>query len=165
MVEYCSNQIYLTASSTDSIDFVWSATPSFITSINTDSFLINSPGTYYVSVSANGCYKVGEVNAQLDSDCCSDKKIIVPNAFSPNGDLINDYFEILDNNQIVNEFDLQIFNRWGQKVFQSNNINLKWDGYFKGKLQPSSVFDYHLTVGCLGRDQHFFKKGDVTLIR
>ena len=165
LVEYCSNQFYLTASSNDSIDFVWSATPSFITSVNTDSFLINSPGTYYVSVNANGCYKVGEINAQFDSDCCTDKKIIVPNAFSPNGDLINDYFEIQDNNQIVNEFELQIFNRWGQKVFQSNNINLKWDGYFKGKPQPSSVFDYHLTVGCLGGDQHFFKKGDVTLIR
>ena len=165
LVQFCSAQHFLTASSSDSTNFIWTSSPNGIFSTVTDTFIIFSPGTYYVSVFANGCRKTGEIQAQYDPDCCSDEKIEVPNAFSPNGDLINDYFEIKDDQLIIKEFNLKIFNRWGQKIFQSSNLDLKWDGYFEGQLQPSSVFDYFLTVSCRYGDRKFFKKGNITLIR
>jgi gliding motility-associated-like protein len=61
--------------------------------------------------------------------------------------------------------ELSIFNRWGQKVFYTNDKDESWNGYFNGKLQPSSVFDYHLNIECIGGQNSFFKKGNITLIR
>jgi gliding motility-associated-like protein len=97
--------------------------------------------------------------------CCSEDNILIPNAFTPNGDLINEKFRIQDELNIVQNLELSIFNRWGQKVFFADNKSQSWDGYFKGDLQPSSVFDYHLLIECIGSEKSFFKKGNITLIR
>ena len=165
LVEYCSNEVYLVASTNDDADIYWSSSPSFINNEQTDSFLINTPGDFFVMVSANGCTRIGEVTARIEEDCCTADKIIVPNAFSPNGDLINDYFEIKDPELLIADIDLMVFNRLGQKVFSSTDLNLKWDGFFKGSLQPSSVFDYYLEAKCTIGDQRFISKGNITLIR
>jgi gliding motility-associated-like protein len=165
LLEYCSNEVYLIASSTDDADLYWSNSLSFINNQQTDSFLINTPGDYYVQVSANGCTRIGKVNARIVDDCCTADKIIVPNAFSPNGDLINDYFEIKDPELLIAEIDIMIYNRLGQMVFSSSDLNLKWDGYFKGSLLPSSVFDYYLKAQCTFSDQRFNSKGNITLVR
>ena len=165
LVEYCSNQVYLIASSSDSVDLYWSSSPSFINNELTDSFLITTPGDYYVMVSANGCTRVGEITARIEDDCCTADKIIVPNAFSPNGDLVNDYFEIKDPELLIAEIDIMVFNRLGQKVFSSTDLDLKWNGFFKGSLLPSSVFDYYLQAKCTIGDQSFNSKGNITLIR
>ena len=97
--------------------------------------------------------------------CCSEDNILIPNAFTPNGDLLNEKFRIIDELNIVQDFELNIFNRWGQKVFYTQDKKESWDGYFKGQLQPSSVFDYHLSIGCIGGQYSFFKKGNISLIR
>ena len=165
LVEYCSNETYLIASSLDNTDLVWSSNPSFVTSEITDSFLINAPGDYYVQATANGCTRIGEVTAKIEDDCCSSDKIEIPNAFSPNGDLINDYFEINDPQLLIAEIDIMIYNRLGQKVFHITEIDQKWDGFFKGKKQASAVFDYYLEAQCTFGNQKFDSKGNITLIR
>ena len=102
----------------------------------------------------------------LSPDCCTEEKITIPNAFSPNQDGQNDLYLITDEEaKIIETLDLQIFNRWGQKVFETNDKTRGWDGYFQGKLLNTAVFDYHLTIGCIGGEKTFFKKGDITLIR
>lgn len=165
LVEYCSNQTYLIASTNDDTDLLWSSSPTFINSEQTDSFLIYTPGDYYIMVNANGCSRIGEITAKIEDDCCTEDKIIVPNAFSPNGDLINDYFEVIDPELLIAEMDIIIYNRLGQKVFSTSNLNFKWDGYFNGALQPSSVFDYYLKAKCTVGNQSFNSKGNITLIR
>ena len=165
LLEYCSNEVYLIASTTDDADLYWSNSLTFINNQQTDSFLINTPGDYYVQVSANGCTRIGKVTARIVDDCCTADKIIVPNAFSPNGDLINDYFEIKDPELLIAEIDIMVYNRLGQMVFSSSDLNLKWDGYFKGSLLPSSVFDYYLKAQCTFSDQRFNSKGNITLVR
>ena len=87
------------------------------------------------------------------------RKITIPNAFSPNQDGQNDLYLITDEEaKIIETLDLQIFNRWGQKVFETNDKTRGWDGYFQGKLLNTAVFDYHLTIGCIGGERPFLRK-------
>lgn len=76
---------------------------------------------------------------------CS-KRIFIPNAFTPNGDGINDYFEIfVENYSSIKVLELQIFNRWGERVFYSiDPLNSLWDGRFGGKKLNSGSFVWRL---------------------
>jgi gliding motility-associated-like protein len=97
----------------------------------------------------------------------------VPNAFtpSPNGPTggqsgsgtFNDVF--LPITRGVEEFNMQIFDRWGTLIFESTNQNIGWDGYDKnGKLMPAGVYVFKLTLR-LSDGQRTTQIGDVTLIR
>lgn len=68
--------------------------------------------------------------------------LYIPNAFTPNGDGINDFFgpEAID----VSRYSLKIFNRWGEIIFTSNNLKNSWDGTFKGKTVQNDVYVYQL---------------------
>ena len=59
---------------------------------------------------------------------------------------------------------LIIYNRWGEKVFESKNQSIGWDGTFKGKLLDPDVYAYYLTVNCIGGEV-FTEQGNVTLLR
>ena len=65
---------------------------------------------------------------------------------------------------LVIEFNLQIFNRFGQVVFQTNDINEKWGGFYDGELLFPQVFDYFIEITCAG-EINLFKKGNITLIK
>jgi gliding motility-associated-like protein len=68
-------------------------------------------------------------------------RFVVPNAFSPNGDGKNDCFGIARwGDAKVEEF--AVFNRWGQKLFSTNNPAICWDGRFNGQLQPAGAYAY-----------------------
>ena len=90
-------------------------------------------------------------------------KPVVPNAFSPNSDGINDFLSPLNINADV-DFLFIVFNRWGQKIFETQNINEPWDGSFKNQQQQMGVyiwyFQYQLPNQPLKQ-----MKGDVTLVR
>ncbi|MDP1747662.1 MAG: gliding motility-associated C-terminal domain-containing protein, partial [Bacteroidota bacterium] len=68
--------------------------------------------------------------------------IYVPEAFTPNGDNINDVFYVVGNG--LKEFKLFIFNRWGEEIFESDDINLGWDGKVQDKLVPQGVYTYRI---------------------
>src|SRR5690606_28831428 len=86
-----------------------------------------------------------------------------PNAFSPNGDGNNDCYSLMLP-IIPLEYELMIFNRWGNKVFATNNINECWDGNYKGAAQPGGVYVYYykLTSTDCGEVSN---KGNITLVR
>ena len=163
--EICGQQIILTAKSGELAQIIWSVNADFDNAKVQDSLIVNSIGTYYVKAIENACEKTASVDVVLEESCCSEENIIVPNAFTPNGDLLNETFRVKDELKIIQDFELNIFNRWGQKVYYTNNKTDGWNGFFKGELQPSSVFDYHLTIGCIGGEKSFFKKGNISLIR
>jgi len=86
----------------------------------------------------------------------------LPNAFSPNGDGINDEFSVIG--EFVSDFHLQVFNRWGQLVFESMDIGQGWDGTFMGEQQPMGV--YSVVARGVGLDgAPIIKTGSVTLMR
>ena len=86
----------------------------------------------------------------------------IPNAFSPNGDGNNDILFVRGKN--IQEINLAIYDRWGQRVFQTNNINEGWDGMYNGEKLENAVFVYYLTVTYADRKTEV-KKGNVSLIR
>ncbi|MGN6569696.1 MAG: gliding motility-associated C-terminal domain-containing protein [Flavipsychrobacter sp.] len=95
--------------------------------------------------------------------------ISVPNAFSPNNDGINDEFKPVLMCPLK-KYDLKIFNRWGQEVFHSQDVNYGWDGKYKGELMgglvDKSVFVYiiELTEDSSGTEKTLLK-GNITVIR
>lgn len=99
--------------------------------------------------------KVFEVN-------CGDPDIFIPSAFTPNQDMSNDVLYVRGSN--VKSIDFQLYNRWGEQVFETQDINIGWDGTYKGREVDPGVFVYSLKAVCFD-DQEYFTKGDVTLIR
>jgi gliding motility-associated-like protein len=88
----------------------------------------------------------------------------VPNAFTPNGDGINDLWEIYGNKKSWLFVEVNVFDRWGEKVFESNDINFAWDGKFKGTLMEPNVYVYVLKVTFVD-DYTASNKGTVTIVR
>jgi gliding motility-associated-like protein len=72
-----------------------------------------------------------------------------PTAFSPNGDGVNDYFEI--NGGPVKNLELSIYNRWGEKIYESIGSKSKWDGKYKGEYVNTGVYSYVATIYEYGR--------------
>ena len=88
--------------------------------------------------------------------------IYIPSAFSPNGDGVND--RVFIRGFGISKVSFQIFNRWGELVFATTDINTGWDGYYKGKLQPQDVYHYSAVVEFYTGEK-LAKKGDITLLR
>lgn len=94
----------------------------------------------------------------------SESKLEMPNAFSPNGDGINDIYRAKNNYQSIVEFDAYIFNRWGQKIYEWHDPAGGWDGKFNGKDVKQGV--YFVLVKAKGADERKYNiKKDVNLLR
>lgn len=89
--------------------------------------------------------------------------LFVPNAFSPNGDGSNDLFRA-ESNCPFTFYSLQVFNRWGEKVFQTNNPATAWSGEYRNQRCPVGVYVYNLQYRFAG-DQGKSIQGSVTLVR
>ncbi|MCW3121492.1 MAG: domain containing protein, partial [Flavipsychrobacter sp.] len=124
------------------------------------SIVITKPGVYYTSLVINGC-PVSDTVTVLN-DCYMD----VPNAFSPNGDGLNDYFlprQFLTKG--LTSFKMDIFNRWGQLVFSTKLINgLGWDGKFNDIPQPEGVYIFKIDAN-FKDGQIESHTGNLTLLR
>jgi gliding motility-associated-like protein len=94
----------------------------------------------------------------IDFDSTATSKYLMPNAFSPNNDGLNDCFRI-KNWGVITELQFMIFNRWGEMVFSTNNPNACWDGTYKKVPQPAEVFIYYIRAktlcGTIERKEHF----------
>jgi gliding motility-associated-like protein len=91
--------------------------------------------------------------------------LYAPNAFTPNGDGNNDYFEIFGKKDGWKQIQILIFDRWGEKVFESNDMNFKWDGVYKGELMQPGVYVYLLRIVYTNNHTDKLHKGSLTLIR
>ena len=90
--------------------------------------------------------------------------IEVPSGFTPNNDGRNDRFGP-HNALKADNYQFQVFNRWGQRMFHSRNWQEKWDGRWNGREQPGGVYVWMLTYNVPGSGQSVSRKGTVTLIR
>ena len=93
--------------------------------------------------------------------------VYFPNAFTPNGDGLNDEFKVVTPSTDVEVFSLSIFNRWGALIFQTNDISKGWDGTFKGTICPHGTYvfkvAYNTTSQSLSAPE--IKMGIVMLVR
>ena len=89
-------------------------------------------------------------------------KVFIPNAFTPNKNDLNEIFK--PQGIYIFNYSMRIFNRWGEKLFDSEGCDIGWDGKYKGMIAPEGVYIYQVNVkGTDGRLYPF--SGDVTLLR
>ncbi len=126
-----------------------------VTPVTSDSLV-----TYIVTVvSPSGCVQVESISFTIVQP-----NIKVPNAFTPNGDGANDSFGLAIVEGVANVEKMEVYNRWGQKVFASTEPNARWDGIIDGKPAASDVYVY--TIFYRGGDGALrFASGEVTLLR
>lgn len=109
----------------------------------------------------NGCRGTAEVWVRVLTECLP-PYIFVPNAFTPDGDGLNDELKVLGG--AIDEMEFRVYNRWGEEVFYSDNPAYGWDGAFRGQPLPPDVYGYYLEVRCFNGDL-FQDKGNITLLR
>ena len=134
------------------------------------SHLYTSVGIYQVQLIATSLYGCSDTAyAQVTTDA----DIVFPNAFTPNTDggsggtydyssLNNDVFFPYTSGVI--DFKLQIYNRWGELIFESNNIKQGWDGYYRDRICQVGVYVWK-AYAKLNNGKIFNKTGDVTLLK
>jgi len=145
----------------------WNWTPAQYLSCTDCAAPVVKPGEsvlYTVTVSnAQGCTASDTVSVNL---LCSERRIYIPAAFSPNNDGLNDLFVIKGEGiRMVNH--LIIFNRFGTVIFERNNFqvgdtNAAWDGNYKGKQVPAGSYVYFAEMSC--NEKTFTQKGSVMVV-
>jgi gliding motility-associated-like protein len=120
------------------------------------------PTTYTVVAQRGACVEERTVHIDAYSEGCIESDAFIPNTFTPNDDGENDLFRV--KGLKLSEVYLAVYNRWGEKVFETNDLSKGWDGRYKGRPADVGVFGWYLKVKCLNGAETF-KKGNVTLIR
>jgi gliding motility-associated-like protein len=125
--------------------------------VNVDSISINGLTTpIRVDVYNNGCLTKDSIFVSTNCD------IYIPTAFSPNNDGFNDLFNMM--NKSIKTYSLKIFNRWGELVFETNDLTNSWNGTYKG--EPCQVDNYtYIASGIRSNNEPFYMKGTLALLR
>ncbi len=117
--------------------------------------------TFYVIITnTNGCIAIDSVVISMDETCGN---IYIPNAFSPNGDGQNDIFFVYGT--AFNQFELKIYDQWGEMITKINDTSTGWDGTFKGKEMNSDVYLYKLNGLCKTTGEVVIKSGTIALVK
>ena len=154
--------VTFTNNSTNASTYLWNFGNGDIANTQTvTSQTYDMPGTYmvYLTVTNGVCMDIDSVTINVYEE---GPTLYVPNAFTPNGDSINDFFWIGATN--IKDFHIIIFDRWGLKMFESSDIKISWDGKVNGKEVADGTY-FHL-INARGNDNVEIKKqGTVTLFK
>ncbi|MBX3163446.1 MAG: gliding motility-associated C-terminal domain-containing protein [Bacteroidetes bacterium] len=146
---------------TGAVSYSWS--PDYNITSKTSPSVVVTPyrTTQYILRGYNNksCFSSDTINVIVVEDC---GEMYVPNAFSPNGDGHNDRLYV--RGICLKSFTFMVFDRWGEKVFETTQQDVGWDGTYKGEDMNSGVFVYRLE-GKTYDNKAFSLKGNVTLIR
>ncbi len=135
---------------------------------STESIVINAEGIYKVEMeSPVGCMGSDSVYIKLTSEEIPEFDFYIPNAFSPNGDGINDSFKIISPNSTFNiqHSTLGIYDRWGGLIIETDGIVNGWDGKKNGKECPGGVYVYKIVFSVDGVTGNQERVGVVMLVR
>lgn len=117
---------------------------------------------YCVTVTQSGCADSACVTITIDTKCGDNGELYVPNGFSPNADGQNDVLYVRGGG--ATSIVWFIYDRWGEKVFETTDPKQGWDGTYKGKQLDPAVFVYYLKVTCFSGDE-ITQKGNVAIIK
>jgi gliding motility-associated-like protein len=149
----CFNQgVFLNAGNATANSYLWN------TGETTASIFVKTIGEYSVTVTENSCTAADTVVVDW-GDC----DIFIPSAFTPNGDTYNEKFGVSSITR-TKSFFFQVFNKAGQPVFATSDINEKWDGTFKKSRQPMGAYVWILHY-VNSKNERKFMTGTVMLIR
>jgi len=128
-----------------------------------ETIVIDSMGSYNVElISYQGCKSTDTVQILW-----SGTPFYLPNAFTPNGDGLNDSFRAIPRYDYVNRYHMSIYNRWGQRIYETTDINKGWDGTYKGSPCTLGAYVYHIVYEEFGQQpvENKFVEGTVVLVR
>ena len=115
---------------------------------------------YFVEhIDTNGCFASSKVRVNVDIQCAD---LFIPTGFSPNNDGNND--EECVHGTCFKSLLFCIYNRWGEKIFETTNTDLCWDGTYKGMPCNEGVYTYFLNATTT-KGANFYKRGNITLIK
>jgi gliding motility-associated-like protein len=118
--------------------------------------------TYNVTIRDGECVATRLVTVYVSDFICGRPTVYVPNSFTPNADSKNDLFYVRANQ--LSKLYFVIYDRWGEKVFETTSLETGWDGTFKGRPLDPDVYVYYLDITCVGGEE-YQEQGNITLIR
>ena len=125
----------------------------------------NSPGVYHVVLHAyndEGCYD----NAVVVVSVVDDLIFYVPNTFTPDGDEFNNvFFPVFSDGFDGQNYTLLIFDRWGEVIFESHNLDYGWDGTYFGQLCKEGVYTWKIVIKQKDKDKNHQFVGHVNLLK
>ena len=136
-------KVNLTNTSINGVNYTWDFGDGTMSNDTTPSHVYDNPAEYMVTltiVSADGCIDSYTTIVKVETDFY----LYVPTAFTPDGDGLNEYFEVKGLG--FESFEIRIFNRWGGEVFFSDDITNSWDGTAKGNPAPGGVYTYTIFI-------------------
>jgi gliding motility-associated-like protein len=145
------------------IQYQWDFGDNYSSNDYNTNHLYSDTGTYVVKYTVTNAVTGCESETEKTVIVTPYYKLFIPSAFSPNGDGLNDIFEIYGS--AVEEYDLTIFDRWGGKLFQSGNLKQHWEGKIStGQDAPQGAYVYMIVVKDHKGIEHEYR-GTVTLLR
>lgn len=153
--------VQFTNLSQNAVSYLWAFGDGSGSTIVNPSHLYKKTGTYKVCLEAkskDGC--VDTVCKLVDADI--HPAVDVPTGFSPNGDGVNDILYV--RGAAIDQVDFKVYNRFGELVFETTDINIGWDGKYNGKPQEMEAYAWVLDVTFID-ETTYHKTGNVTLIR
>lgn len=119
--------------------------------------------TYTVTVTDElGCTATAAVSIRVREPVCDESDVYIPNAFTPNGDNVNDILYVRSN--FIDELLLVVYNRWGEEVFRTTDPAAGWDGTLNGDRLAPDAYAYYMDVLCIN-GVRYSKKGNVSLLK
>ena len=129
------------------------------------SFTAVQSGLYKVTVTSGKCTAIDSIQVEF-AQADLDSAFKAPNVFSPNGDQVNDQFELIINTKVY-QYELIVFDRFGNVVFRTNDHKAFWDGRVNNEFAPAEVYTWvcQLEVDACGKRSKATKKGEVLVLR
>ncbi|MBX7227538.1 MAG: gliding motility-associated C-terminal domain-containing protein, partial [Chitinophagales bacterium] len=126
--------------------YIWWEPTTYLSCINCQnpvSFPIEDIDYVFHAVDSNGCEGADTIHIKVEDDIHS---IFFPTAFSPDGNNINDQFKALGEQKNIQSFNMRIFNRWGERIFESDDIKIGWDGKYQQEKQEMDIYIYQTEI-------------------
>jgi gliding motility-associated-like protein len=156
-VQQCEGDTLLLVAGDPAFTYTWN------TGSSDPSLLVLESGQYSVTAENQGCSVSASVDVTFEICGCT---VTIPNAFTPNQDGLNDRFRPVTYCGGIDRYSLQIWNRWGELVYQSEDPYQGWDGTYRGKRQELGSYIWHLDISFQdrGRMRNRTTTGTLTLL-
>ncbi len=157
-------EVQLSATEDPGYTYFWTPDPALsATNIPDPQALISETSEFVLTIRNNdGCSNKAVVRIVVLLPECEEPYIFIPNAFTPNEDGVNDRLGVRGLG--IQDLYFAIFDRWGERVFETRDPEATWDGSFKGEKLPPDVYGFYVELTCWNGES-FRKKGNITLLR
>ncbi|HEY4798139.1 MAG TPA: gliding motility-associated C-terminal domain-containing protein, partial [Bacteroidia bacterium] len=160
--DYCGgNFIQFKDSSLNAISWNWNFGDTYTSALQNPSHTYSASGTFSVTLTTSnsiGCPNTKDTVVIVPPF----SQLYIPTSFTPNGDGNNDIYYVFG--KCLTDMTFRIYDRWGEKIFETTDVNTGWDGMYKGEKENAGVFIYSFE-GTLTTGEKVNQKGNITLIR